>query len=945
MTEFGQYGFAPWAREGAAAAVTTQDVPGQAHPGRAELDVTLTVNGIAVPAPLRLNGPGDVIGLDSRQVVRTEPRPWTQGFEPNYFPAVEFDRPDLPWLFTPLAANTDGRLRPWLCLVVVRKQDGVRLLPPAASSATTALPVLRIGTPAVPSAELPDLAQSWAWAHVQTIGAMGGNTLATLQEQHPERTLSRLVCPRRLAPSTSYYACVVPTFDAGVQAGLGKEVPDGLAPAWTLGPDLDEIELPVYHHWEFGTGAAGDFESLVRLLKARAVPASVGYRDMYVGDAGFGLPHVDRDSPAAVLAMEGALRAPQNDPKPWLGPEVAAYVAALLERLDAPETQLTESGGDPIVAPPIYGRWHAAQKVVPVAVPSWVRELNLDPRHRAAAALGTKIVQGQQEALMQSAWEQVGDVLRANRALREAQLARAVGLAVLGKHLAPMSADQLVASTAPAHARLLMSPVTLREQVATSALPDAAVSAVFRRVVRPASPLRRRFPGTQGQPPLLERLNLREVVAVPKWTLPAGAVTASWATETFWGGNAPAGPLPKAGLPTAEMVREAVPPKDFTLPLPPQQPGTGEPRPSRGPEVTANFLNAAARHLEATQELRNQQGPPALPPLSLAQTGATLLERLDPRVTIPARVTSRIEVSGTGLAFDDPIEPIMAYPEFPQPMYEPLRDLSPDLLVPGIDLVAANTVTLLETNSRFIEAYLVGLNHEMGRELLWREYPTDQRGSYFRQFWDTRGRLPKPADPEDLLDIEEIHTWKKNLAIGGNLAGPTGESDLVLLIRGELLRRYPTTIIYAVPVVEQNGVKSLGTDERHPVFRGTLPPDVTFLGFDLTADEALHGGNGHGYYFVLQEPATEPRFGLDVAGATFGGKAASWSDLSWSHLAKDAGAFEQLTHAPVGGGWPQPPSNAGTRQWGKDSAHLAAITMQQPMRVAVAAAAMITQGN
>ncbi len=40
--------------------------------------------------------------------------------------------------------------------------------------------------------------------------------------------------------------------------------------------------------------------------------------------------------------------------------------------------------------------------------------------------------------------------------------------------------------------------------------------------------------------------------------------------------------------------------------------------------------------------------------------------------------------------------------------------------------------TLLRTNNRFIEAYLVGLNHEMGRELLWREYPTDQRGTYFR---------------------------------------------------------------------------------------------------------------------------------------------------------------------------------------------------------------------
>ena len=39
---------------------------------------------------------------------------------------------------------------------------------------------------------------------------------------------------------------------------------------------------------------------------------------------------------------------------------------------------------------------------------------------------------------------------------------------------------------------------------------------------------------------------------------------------------------------------------------------------------------------------------------------------------------------------------------------------------------------------------MVGLNHEFARELLWREYPTDQRGSYFRQFWDVSGYQPPP---------------------------------------------------------------------------------------------------------------------------------------------------------------------------------------------------------
>ena len=36
---------------------------------------------------------------------------------------------------------------------------------------------------------------------------------------------------------------------------------------------------------------------------------------------------------------------------------------------------------------------------------------------------------------------------------------------------------------------------------------------------------------------------------------------------------------------------------------------------------------------------------------------------------------------------------------------------------------------------RFVEAFMVGLNHEMNHELVWRTYPTDQRGTPFRRFF------------------------------------------------------------------------------------------------------------------------------------------------------------------------------------------------------------------
>ena len=67
---------------------------------------------------------------------------------------------------------------------------------------------------------------------------------------------------------------------------------------------------------------------------------------------------------------------------------------------------------------------------------------------------------------------------------------------------------------------------------------------------------------------------------------------------------------------------------------------------------------------------------------------------------------------------------------------------------------------------------MTGLNHEFGRELLWREYPTDQRGSYFRQFWDVKGIITDDSDltPEKRAeladtykDIVPMDTWTSEL--------------------------------------------------------------------------------------------------------------------------------------------------------------------------------------
>jgi hypothetical protein len=201
-------------------------------------------------------------------------------------------------------------------------------------------------------------------------------------------------------------------------------------------------------------------------------------------------------------------------------------------------------------------------------------------------------------------------------------------------------------------------------------------------------------------------------------------------------------------------------------------------------------------------------------------------------------------------------------------------------------------VGLLQSNHAFIEAYMVGLNHEMARQLLWAGYPTDLRGSYFRQFWDVSGYVPEPGDPTDpaqlaelLKDIPPINTWP--------LAGPLGSHEnragivpdnVVLIIRGELLRRYPNTVIYAAKAKLDGRQRVIDpTDERYPLFAGTLPTDITFIGFNLSEADAKGGtpASPEGFFFVFQQHPTEPRFGLEPSAT---GTVQHWADLAWTNF-------------------------------------------------------------
>jgi hypothetical protein len=483
------YHFLSFVRAGFAAAITQPDTLGAGQqPALATAPVGVLVSGI--PKPVSHNavvrGPGDVIGISASQVVRTDPVDGAVGVEPNYFAQIEFDRPDLPWLFTPAAAAGE-RLRPWIVLVVV-DLDG-----PNACVLSDGSPLPHLDVPAAAANQLPDLSASHLWAHAQVV-TPNGQTVPAAIAGDPRLSISRLMCPRHLEPFRWYLAAVVPAFKVGLLAGLGQGVSledeTRLDPAWQPG---GEAVLPVYYSFRFRTGEEADFESLARKITGRPLPPGVGTRTLDVSRPGAGLPALspptDVHDTQSIVWLDGALRPLDSDalPKRDAGAE-QTFRANLTVLLDRPAILLRGGDVDPVVAPPIYGDKHAlVVELGTGTAPPWIEELNLDARTRVAAGLGTQVVQARQDDLVARAWRQLGDVLAANRLLRAAQLSRSGSLRVHGR-LSTLDAATLVSLSAPMHARVVGATgaaVTMAKAVQDSRLPDVAVQPAFRRMTRP----------------------------------------------------------------------------------------------------------------------------------------------------------------------------------------------------------------------------------------------------------------------------------------------------------------------------------------------------------------------------------------------------------------------------------------------------------------------------
>jgi hypothetical protein len=158
-----------------------------------------------------------------------------------------------------------------------------------------------------------------------------------------------------------------------------------------------------------------------------------------------------------------------------------------------------------------------------------------------------------------------------------------------------------------------------------------------------------------------------------------------------------------------------------------------------------------------------------------------------------------------------------------------------------------------------VDAFLLGFNKQLISELRWRNVPLSAGCTPARMFW-------APIDyatGKRARDIHGVATWTAASQLGdaAHQDGVVGGSDLILVLRTALFRRYPKTLVYLVAPAMQNGQPNWNddpdTDRLLPVFHGSIGDDIVFFRFDIAPADA------RARWLVLEEPPSGVTFRSD----------------------------------------------------------------------------------
>ena len=1008
-TSNAQLTFRSWLRRGLA----TQQKLNLNDP-RASVKIDVSISGVA-PAPsvnLALYGPGDVKGLNVNAVIRTWPKAGARNAEANYFPLIEFDQADLPWRYSP-QDNSTNNVSPWLCVIALATGTGVVFSP----SPGQPLAVLNVSASLLPDlsesslwahAQLhgPDVTDNNALAQaLDNQSPYFSSRILSLNILSPETEYTAYLVPtfeagRRAGlgldntgvpgmqpawipatgtvslpifyqwsfetgPQGDFASLVRKIHPKGLAPGVGFREMDVASPGLSLPPAADAalpVEGALKRYPEIvsppQTGPTHDtwLQDLTKLLNEPAelfktdptkalvtpplyghwhaaqpevVPASPPwFQDLnedprtrvQAGAATLAVQREQQDLLAGAWDQVGAVRA-ANERARWA--ELAVEISSRLHEKVLVSTSTTQPDTLMRFTSPVLSRVMGSPVTMAALLAgSPVTNGALSPQLRRITRPRGPAAQRQTRGVKPTAPSLIGRMNQGEFNPAPPPPTPS-GVSTIGRYKSSLVPSWLT----PGLLKFLKSLPLLLILLAIL-LVIAAV--ILFATVGPAAGV------------------LAVIVGV-------AAAAASFAVRRWVQGLEAREELADGTLP-GDAIRFAPVPDNFVPALyAPGPSGTSTPLAtvSTRTVVVRNFVAAAANFFDNLAIV--PFNPPALTSVSFDDLRGKLTVALDPRTTIVEMFRSQVVLSNLAYQIGGgATAQINAGPSFTKPFYESIKRVSQDWILPGVDKAEPNTASLVVTNQKAVESFMVGANHEMSRTLLYNEYPTDLRFTYFQQFWDSRGVPGAVTAPQDFFDIKPIHTWGGS-QLGANTGRhePPGQDDVVLFVRGEVLLRYPTTIVYAAKAVRNTTNPKLPAlilppdndvnAHLFPNLHGSLDPDIRFFGFPLSIQDALAGD---GWFFVLQQHPGEPVFGFDVESRS---PLVSFKEVTWNMVLGSPGvgaavatpaylSFKQASPAIQEFLAAQGPRGM---RWGSTSAEVASATLRRPTRVAYHAKEMI----
>ncbi len=789
----------PYYRKGLSSSITSS---GQLKQHRATLKVNLgveldkkvdytRVEKLLDGQEIQLMGPADVKSIQKNAISRISPPEGakTRLFK-EYLPYVEFFEEDLPWRYTPVA-TTDADFRPWMTLIAV-KEDEVSF---HVNSNGTKLATLQIGSEERYGEIFPNAKLLFNVAHVQIDSAVEvtRENVNDLLDENPDCGISRILCTSILEENSTYVALLIPTYELGRLAGLGLSVDDvrlGKC-AWenllaNQNQRPDGLTFPVYLKWKFRTSIVkADFKTLASRLfftGEKEYDQMKAYLDVDISQSGLEDVYFDEEK---VIDVPAALMLDKKNLE--LRKEDDSYTTALKDLLELnPVLKENETGEINMEEDPwIVPPVYGARHLL--TTQAQFANNQIDVVKEVNLQLKNRVAAGMGSAIVKKNQEQF-----VNRAWKKVEKINQLNQAIREYYQMKQVSEK---ATAKYSAKAQKSIATKKNKallmdVANRSLQTAGI---YRHQVSADNLLdasKEMIPINQQEQSVKRGITVKELSALfstEVWEKIIGEESPNW-----------------------ESAKNAL-------------------------EKSQSYLKEQLKKdLEADKPCE-EENPEAINPDVIGEN------RVD-EILAKYGYTEDNQLS----ANLDSKYPVMAYPDFLEPTFYYLREYSDSYVVPSAASLLKDSITYFRTNPQFEEAFLMGMNTEMGQELLWREYPTDQRGSYFRKFWDQED-LPDKGQLEKYYDVKPLHQWKGCLG-QNHMVGKNGM--LVFVIRGELMQSYPSASVYL-----SKKVGGLLKKELTPCMSSWLTDEILLVGFNNLQSDALAG-----YYLTFEQQPLSLQF-------------------------------------------------------------------------------------